>query len=138
MLPGVLDVKRLRCGGEAVAGGERCVGLLIERVREEGDCGAGDELADEDDAALAGAVGLGAADVEAEVYFFEARVEGDGDALEADAVEEEADERDVAGVLVEIEFDAAWEIGGENSGVDGVLGHDELAPLGGEEGGHGD
>ena len=37
-------------------------------------------------------------DVEAEVDFFEAGVEGDGDALEADAVEEEADEGDEAGV----------------------------------------
>jgi hypothetical protein len=119
-----------------VAHGKRGVGLLVERVCDEGDGGAGDKLADEDDAALAGAVGLGAGDVEAEVYFFEARVEGDGEALDADAVEEESDQRGVAAALEEVEFEALREPRREGCGRDLILRHDELAPFGSEEGGH--
>jgi hypothetical protein len=134
--PGVADGEYAGRGRDAVAHGERGVGLLVERVCDEGDGGAGDELADEDDAALAGAVGLGAGDVKAEVHFFEARVEGDGEAENADTVEEESDEGDVATALVEIEFDAGREPRGEGGGWHLILGHDELAPFGSEEGGH--
>ena len=137
VLPVVLDVERLRAVEDAVAGWQSRVGLFVEGVRDESDGGARDELADEDDAAAVGAVGFGTADVEAEVHFLETGVEGDGEAFEADAIEEEADEGDEAGVLVEIEIEAAGEPGGEEGGVDGVLGHDELAPFGGKEGGHG-
>ena len=138
VLPVVLDGERLWAIEDAVAGWQGGVRLLVKGVRDEGDGGARDELGDEDDAAALGTVGFGTADVEAEIYLLEAGVERDGEALEANAIEEKADEGDVAGVLVEIEFDAAWEPGGEQNGVDGVLGHDELAPFGGKEGaGHG-
>jgi hypothetical protein len=68
-----------------------------------------------------GAVGEISANVEAEVYFLEGGVEGRGNALEADAGEEEADERDVAGgwrvggfaVLIQVELEAAREVGCE-------------------------
>jgi len=126
--PGVTDVERFRCGGDGVAGGEGGVGLFVEGAGEEGDGDARDELAEEDYAAFAGAVAFGAGDIEAEVDFFEAGVEGDGEAFDADAVEEEADEGDVAFVLVEVEFEAGWEIWGEDRGINGVLGHDEFSP----------
>src|ERR1017187_5061823 len=51
--PGVADVERIGRGDDAVAHGERGVGLLVERVGDERDRGAGDELANEYDAALA-------------------------------------------------------------------------------------
>jgi hypothetical protein len=87
--------------------------------------------------------GFGAANVEAEIDFFEARVQRDGEAFDADFVEEEGDQGDVAARwcvgcrFVEVELDAAREVGREGVGRDFVLRHDQLAPLGGEEGGHG-
>jgi hypothetical protein len=126
-----------------VARGDGEVGLVVEGAGDPGDGAARDELADEDDAALEAAVGFAAADVEAEVDLLKARVQRDGEALDADAVEEEGDEGDVAaglavGVMVEVELEAVGKIGHEQLWFYGVLRHDELAPLGGEEGGHGD
>lgn len=143
-LPSVLCGEERVGGGELAAGGDGDVGLFVDAAGDEGDGAARDELADEDDAAFDAAVGLAAADVETEVDLFETGVEGDGEAFDADAVEEEGDEGDVAagfgagGWAVEIELEAAWEVGLEERGLDGVLRHDELAPLGGEEGGHGE
>ncbi len=86
---------------------------------------------------LDGAIGFSTTHVEAKVHFFETGMEGGWQAFEAYAVEKESDEGDVAAGVVEIKLDAGGEWGGvRRAGVDGVLGHDELAPLGGEEGGH--
>jgi len=136
VLPGVADVERLGSCFDGVACGNGAVGLLIELLRYEGYGAAGDKLADEDYAAATGAVRLGAYDVKTEVDLFKARVEGDWEALKADAVEEEADERDVAAVLVKIEFEAGGKPRRDSRGCDFVLRHDELAPFGCEEGGH--
>ena len=65
-------------------------------------------------------------------------MKGDGEASYADAVEEEADQRDVAARCpsggVEIEFKARRKPRREDRGVNLVLRHDELAPFGGQEG----
>jgi len=101
-VPAVVDVEGFGREVDAVMGWDCGVGLLVEAFGDEGDGGAGDELADEDYAAFVCAVGFLAADVEAEVYFFEARVEGDGETLDADAGEEEGYQGDVALVLEEV------------------------------------
>ena len=136
VLPTVANVQGVGGVRDGVAGAQGGVGLFVELVGDEGDGVAGDDLADEDDAAPAGAVGVGAGDVEAEVYFFKTGVEGDGEVLEADFFEEEADEGDVAVALVEVELDARGYPWGKGFGGHFVLRHDELAPLGSEEGGH--
>ena len=107
-----------------MAHGDGGVWLLVERVGDEGDGGARDEFADENYSAFAGAVRLSAGNVKAEIDLFEAGVEWDGKAEDADSVEEKSDEGDVAAVLKQIEFDAEWEPRGEAGGVDCVLGHD--------------
>ena len=104
VLPLVADAEDLRGAGDGVAGGAGGVGLFVEGVGDEGDGAAGDELADEDNAAFACAIGLCAADVEAEVDLFELSVEGDGDAQDADAGEEEADKRDEAMTFKEVKL----------------------------------
>ena len=86
--------------------------------------------------AVRSAVGFATTDVEAEVDLFEAGVERDGDAFDADLVEEEGDEGDVALALIEIELKASRQPRRELLWRDFVLRHDELAPLGREEGGH--
>ena len=142
--PVVADVEGGGGGGPGVAGAGGRVGLAVEGTGGEGNGVLRNDLGDEDYSAAGGAVGQDALDVEAEVHFFEVGVERDGDALEADAGEEEAYEGDealrrhsrVGVVAVEIEFDAWRKVGSEECGVDGVLGHDELAPFGGQESGH--
>ena len=117
-----------------MAHGEGGVGLFVEAVCDQRDGRLGDELAEEDDAAFAGGVfisGLGAGDVEAEIDLGETGVEGDRETSDADPVEEEADERDEAAAFVQVELHAGWEVRGEDGGVDLVLRHDELAPVGG-------
>lgn len=122
------------------------VGLAVEGAGDECDGAAWDDFGEEDDAATAGAVGEGAAHVEAEIDLGEAGVARDAEAEDTDVVEEEADEGDeaarlggwVGGVGVEIELEGTREVRDEDLGWDLVLGHDELAPVGGEEGsGHG-
>jgi hypothetical protein len=61
-------------------------------------------------------------------------VERDSNALDADAVEKESNEGDVAAALVEIEFNAARKPGRERRWVNLILRHDQLAPLGSEKG----
>ena len=130
VLPAVTDVQGFEVTGDGVAGGQGSVRLFVELVGDEGDGMAGDDLADEDDAAPADAVWVYPDDVEAEVYLFKTGVEGDGEALEANFVEEEADQGDVAVALVEVELDARGYPWGKGFGGHFVLRHDELAPLG--------
>jgi hypothetical protein len=134
--PAIADKECIRVGVEAMAHGHGFVGLAVEPMGDESNCSTGNKLADEDDSAFAGSVWLRLGDVEAEIHFFEAGMEGNGDAFDADTVEEEAHERDVAAALVEIEFEAGREPGGEDGRVHFILRHDELAPFSGEEGRH--
>jgi hypothetical protein len=132
--PGIADAERIGRGGDAAAHGDSCVRLLVKGVGRNGDRSTRHKLADEDDPALACAVCLGAGDIEAEVYFLEAGVERDSNALDADAVEKESNEGDVAAALVEIEFNAARKPGRERRWVNLILRHDQLAPLDSEKG----
>jgi hypothetical protein len=100
--PGVADGESVRRGFDGVTHRQRGVRLLVERVGDEGDGSARNKLANEDDPAFSCAVRLGVGDVKAEIYLLEAGVERDGEALDADAVEEEADQRDVAAALIEV------------------------------------
>ena len=76
------------------------------------------------------------AHVETKVHFFKAGVERDRQTFHTHPVKVECNEGDVATTFVEIEFEPIGKMWGEDGGIDGVLSHDELAPFGGEEGGH--
>jgi len=115
------------------AHGSGAVGLVVEEAGGPGDEGAGDELADEDDAAAR--LGGGArADVEAEVELREVAVAWPWDSEDAGVLESEGDEADVMGAAPGVEFEARGEMGEESFGGDAVLEEEEVEPSGGEEG----
>ena len=80
LMPAVGDVAGVAFFFDGVVHGQGEVGFVVDAVGDGGDGPAGDEFADEDDAASPFVVGGLVADVEAEVDFFKVGVEGDGDA----------------------------------------------------------
>ena len=128
---------------ERVAGGEFGAGdldfaahgagdvvFVVEAVGNERDGAAGDDLADEDDAA-ADFVADDAAHVVAEVDFGEAGVAGDGQAEEAHVFEAEADDADVGLAVVEIGFGAGRREALDDFGRHGEVEQQQVAPVGG-------
>ena len=103
--------------------------FAICEARDRGDCHLRNQFANEDNSAA-----ISATNIEAKVHFFEGLMERHRAAEQARFVELESDEAYVGVALVVIEFSARWDEGPKKSWIDGIVQHEQVLPLGGEEG----
>lgn len=94
--------------------------FVVKAIGNDGDGAAGDDLAGEDDAAADFGADR-AAYIVPEVDLGEVGVAGDGEAEQADILEEEADDADVGLAVVEIRFGAGRREVLDNVGGDGEV-----------------
>src|SRR5260221_1102707 len=107
--------------------------FVVKPPRSEGDGAFGDDFGDEDYAS-ASFTAHGAADVKSQIDFFEFRVEGNWKgSKEFCAPEAEADEAYVGFAGEGIEFGARRDVFLQDTWIDFVVEHDEVAPLSGEK-----
>src|SRR6185312_11562001 len=133
MPPVVADANALRRADDAATCRQGRVGLFVQRVRDDRNSGSWHKLAHKNDAALLGPIGLNTLHIEPQIDLLKPRMKRNAQPLQPGVVEQESDQRNITLALIQIELNPSREPRRKRHRLDGILRHDQLAPLGSEK-----
>src|SRR5580698_2412199 len=133
-LPSVLCCQHISTTSNLTPRRHRNIRLLVEPIRHPRNRSSRHKLANEHDAALDTAVVLTTPNIEPKIDLLEPRVPRHNNALHANAIEKERNQRDIALALIKIELQSLRQIRHKLLRRNLILRHDQLPPLRRQEG----